>query len=247
LASSRLKRLAPSRLKRLLLDVTPPNRKPPWMKGARVNVAFSPDGERIILAGRHTANCLSGAGVTVLDARTGSAQWELNENKGAVTSLAVSRDGSRFATGSTNKLATVWDTQIGTALVELKGLPSMVDSVSFSSDGTRFFHIQQGRGKKCKTRRSPQWTATSGSAPTDASSPIGTRTAPWWFAWFRIGRRLPPAGCTCSRTCGAIGAGYLAARAARNDFAAAFSLKLLPPDARKELEAIQAANKKPKK
>jgi hypothetical protein len=41
--------------------------------------------------------------------------------------------------------------------------------------------------------------------------------------------------------------GYEAARAAKDDFAAAFYLNLIPPNVRKNLEADNATQKKPKK
>ena len=44
---------------------------------------------------------------------------------------------------------------------------------------------------------------------------------------------MPTAGCTCSRARARYRAGYLAARAAKDDFAAAFYLNLVPPDERK--------------
>jgi eukaryotic-like serine/threonine-protein kinase len=119
----------------LLLDLTQPHPEGGWASGARVSLAFSPDGKRVVVAGARTMTSL-GQGVTVRDARTGAALLELKEN-GNVRSMAFGLDGTRIATGSYNKAATIWDAETGAALVELKGHTGNVDGVAFNKDGTR--------------------------------------------------------------------------------------------------------------
>jgi WD40 repeat protein len=56
---------------------------------------------------------------------------------GWVLSVAFSPDGSRLASGSSDRTIKVWDTASGQELRTLKGHSSQVQSVAFSPDGSR--------------------------------------------------------------------------------------------------------------
>jgi WD40 repeat protein len=242
----------------LLLDLTQPYRPRGGMTGAPVTVAFSPDGKRVIIAGALTPTN-RGDGVTVRDARTGAALLELEGNHGAVMSAAFSPDGARIATGYFNKTATVWDPEKGTPLLDLKGHTSYVKGVAFSPDGKR---IVTGSGD----RTVRVWDARTGTTlvelkgHTDPVTSVsfsadGTRllTAGGsgvfvWDAPTHI-REVPDEEEIAYRRLHMepdlrrYRAGYLAARAAKDDFAAGFYLKLLPLPERTVLETQAAADR----
>ncbi|MBA4067513.1 MAG: hypothetical protein C0501_28150 [Isosphaera sp.] len=56
---------------------------------------------------------------------------------GSVTSVAISADGGRVATGSADDTARVWDARTGRVLAELKGHAGGVSGVAVSADGSR--------------------------------------------------------------------------------------------------------------
>jgi WD40 repeat protein len=191
------------------------------MKGRSpvLSVAFSRDGKRIV-AGNSSKTA------TVWDAQTGTALVELKGHTGPVFSVAFSPDGKRALTGSGDRTVRVWDVRTGTTLAELKGHTDAVTSVSFSADGTRLLTASGLLGDK--PGEVFVWDARTGKEPPDEEE----------IAYRRLHTRPSPARYR---------AGYLAARAAKDDFAAAFYLNLIPPHERKKLEAIKVADKKPKK
>src|SRR5262249_4183156 len=107
------------------------------------HVAFSADGTRIVSSDETT--------VKVWDAKTGSALVELKAKSDRILMVAVSPDGTRIVTAGSRRegnsirgVATVWDALAGTPLVELSEFPLIVDAISFSPDGTRFFTYLTG-------------------------------------------------------------------------------------------------------
>jgi WD40 repeat protein len=232
-----------------------------WAMGD--SVAFSRDGTRIVLGGYS-----GGSRAKVVDARTAATLVELIGHERPVTSVAISGDGKRIATGSVDQLVKVWDAerggpalldlkghtghvfsvafspdgkrivsgsgdrtvrvwdaQTGTTLAELKGHTGAVSSVSFSADGTR---ILTASGLGAEKGEVFVWDARMSKEPPDAEE----------IAWRRDEMQPNP---------WRYRAGYLAARAARDDFAAAFYLNLIPPDERRgvlDAEAVADLSKR---
>jgi WD40 repeat protein/tetratricopeptide (TPR) repeat protein len=152
----------------LLLDLTQPAQGG-FRAGARVSVAFSPDGKRVVVAGARSMTSL-GEGVTVRDAQTGAALLELKAPNDTPLSVAFSPDGARIAVGHFNKTATVWDAEKGTPLLDLKGHTGNVYSVAFSPDGAR---IVTGSGD----RTARVWDARTGVTLAELKGYTGAVTS----------------------------------------------------------------------
>jgi WD40 repeat protein len=223
-----------------------------------VTLGFSADGTRIVSCAVTIAK--------VWDAKTGSALLELKGPRGdrLMGMGAFSPDGTRIVIvgrksdgkGSEKGVATIWDAKTGPALIELKGLPPRVDRVSFSPDGTRFFtRSVDGPAKAwdARTGKEVQGEAIPPMDPDKRISPDGRFFAHLNQDRAAVVRLVPEEEEVAYRRLHTqpdlwrYRAGYLAARAAKDDFAAAFYLNLIPPDERKKLEAINGAEKKPKK
>ena len=69
----------------------------------------------------------------------------LEGHNDSVTSVALSADGQRLASGSGDKTVKVWDTATGACVQTLEGHDSLVASVAFSADGQR---LASGSGDK---------------------------------------------------------------------------------------------------
>jgi WD40 repeat protein len=103
-----------------------------------VSASFTPDGSRIATAS------LDGT-VKLWDPRTGTAVVDLQGRSTKVFSVEFSPDGTRIVTGGysideANKEkgeATVWDARTGTALFDLNGHAHAVRGVGFTPDGSR--------------------------------------------------------------------------------------------------------------
>jgi len=61
----------------------------------------------------------------------------LKGHAGSVISIAVSPDGTRILTGSTDGAAKIWDMNTGQDLLTLKGHKGYITAVAFSPDGRR--------------------------------------------------------------------------------------------------------------
>ena len=97
---------------------------------ARVAEArFLADGERVLT--RYSRN----ATASVWDARTGEELFALEGHSRWVLGVAVSRDGERLATGSTDGTVRLWDAGSGREEAVLEGHPAAVQGVEFSPAG----------------------------------------------------------------------------------------------------------------
>jgi tetratricopeptide (TPR) repeat protein len=181
--------------------------------GAVNCVAFSGDGKRIVSGGDNI--------IKVWDAQSGGpALLDLKGHTGHVTSVGFSPDGTRIVSGSGDRTVRVWDAKTGTTLLELRGHTGAVRSVSFSVDGTRLLTASGGNAGKpgeVFVWDAPIPRQEGERIPGDeelAYRRAHTQPNPWRYR-----------------------SGYLAARAVKDDFAAAFYLNLVPPDERKGLRA----------
>lgn len=71
----------------------------------------------------------------VWDAKTGKELLTLKGHTGDVSSVAISLDGKRVASGSEDKTLKIWDSITGDELLTLKGLREGITAVAFSPDG----------------------------------------------------------------------------------------------------------------
>jgi WD40 repeat protein/tetratricopeptide (TPR) repeat protein len=177
-------------------------------------VAFSGDGKRIVTGGLDNI-------IKVWDAqREGPALLDLKGHTGHVNSVAFSPDGTRIVSGSGDRTVRVWDAKTGVTLLELKGHTGAVTSVSFSADGARL--LTAGGANAGKPGEVFVWDAPIPRLEAERT------TDEEEIAYRRLHTQPSPSRYR---------SGYLAARAAKDDFAAAFYLNLIPPDERKELIA----------
>jgi WD40 repeat protein/serine/threonine protein kinase len=232
-----------------------------WAMGD--SVAFSRDGTRIVLGGYS-----GGSRAKVVDARTAATLVELIGHERPVTCVAISGDGKRIATGSVDQIVKVWDAERGgPALLDLKGHTGHVFSVAFSPDGKR---IVSGSGDRTVRVWDVQTGTTlaelkghTGAVMSVSFSADGTRILSATgmgrepggvFVWDARTNKGPPdeeeiayRRAQMQPNLWRYRAGYLAARAARDDFAAAFYLNLIPPDERKgvlDAETFAALSKR---
>ena len=204
--------------------------------------AFSPDSTRIATASQDET-------VRVWDTRTGSTLLELKGFKRGVDGLAFNADGTRIATGGNGPKVTLWDAGTGTQLVELKTGPHK--SLAFAIDGTRI--VTEGYDKVTKV-----WNAETGKElpgePTPKTVPSKRTSPDGRFLAYVIQNRVevvplvPDEEEIANRRLHTLPnpsryrAGYLVARAAKDDFAAAFYINLVPPDERKDVLAQAEAD-----
>ena len=113
-----------------------------------VNVAFSPDGRRIVTGGTDTT-------LKVWHAETGEELHTLKGHSKAVTQVAFSPDGNQIVSGSLDTTLKVWDAETGEEVFTLKGHTDAIRSVAFSQDGKLI-----GSGSSDKTLK--LWYAETG-------------------------------------------------------------------------------------
>ncbi|MCG9132647.1 T9SS type A sorting domain-containing protein [Candidatus Poribacteria bacterium] len=96
-------------------------------KGTVDDIAYSPDGTRLAVAGS--------VGIWLYDAVTGETLDLFIGHTDRVYSVSFSADGLTLASGSWDKTVRLWDVGTGSELRVLQGHTEWVESVSFSADG----------------------------------------------------------------------------------------------------------------
>lgn len=75
-------------------------------------------------------------GIEIFDTQTRQRQSWLMGHPGIIKSLAFSPDGTKFSSGSTDRVVRIWDTQSRRILFSLEGHTQTVQDVTFNSAGT---------------------------------------------------------------------------------------------------------------
>ncbi len=134
------------------------------------DAAWSPDGTRIVTAGK-TAK--------VWDSQSGRELRTLKGHRALLSSAAFSPDGTRIVTASHDGTAKLWDSQSGRELRTLKGHRALLSSAAFSPDGTQIVTASHdGTAKLWDFRSGSEISILQGHQTTVRSaafSPDGTR------------------------------------------------------------------------
>jgi WD40 repeat protein len=103
--------------------------------GPSVNVAFSPDGRRLVTGGE-------GNTVKIRDVeKDGELPTTLKGHLGEVYAIAVGGDETRWwiASGGEDNIVKVWDGPTGKLVHSFRGHTGIVSSLAFSPDGKRLY------------------------------------------------------------------------------------------------------------
>jgi hypothetical protein len=91
-------------------------------------LAFSPDGRRLLSAGRDRM-------LRLWDVETGTPVRELAGHTDEVFAAVYHPDGTRIASGGRDRVVRVWDAERGVELVRLPGHTNYIFSLAFNRDG----------------------------------------------------------------------------------------------------------------
>jgi WD40 repeat protein len=119
--------------------------------GASLNVAFSPEGQRLATAGEKNT-------VKIWDVQVGRELRTLQGHNGEVYTLAFSpdKDGRWIASAGEDSAVKIWDSHTGELVRTFRGHTGLVSSLAFSSDGRRL--ISGSRDSTVKVWDVPQWS-----------------------------------------------------------------------------------------
>ncbi len=204
-------------------------------------LSFSPDGTRLATAGLPT--------VKVWDARTRTALGELKGHKEWANCLSFSPDGTRIITADADGLSGVvkaWDVKSGTVVLELKQFQGRLTSVAYSLDGARIVTVSQTgavqvwdakTGEEVQSEPIPSTVSTERISPDGRIFARGSGTRVELIPLEPDAEELAYRRLYTQPSLWRYRESYFAARAAKDDFAAAFYLKLLPPAEQTALQA----------
>jgi WD40 repeat protein len=122
----------------------PPHTLQARVPGPSVNVAFSPDGQRLATGGEENT-------VIIWDMETSVDRLTLEgEHSGEVYTLAFSPDegGRWLATAGEDSAVKIWDSHTGEFIHSFRGHEGLVSSLAFSPDGERL--VSGSRDKTVK-------------------------------------------------------------------------------------------------
>jgi WD40 repeat protein len=153
--------------------------------GVVLQVAFSPDGLRLVFAGAGPENPSE---VVILDVTTRAPLFSVRVQ--GLSGLAFSPDGMRFATFSTDNTVRVWDAQTGAELLTFRKHTEPVSCVAFSPDG-RLVASAGGQVFFPSEQEVKVWDAKTGDELLNLSGHTGWVTR---VAFSPDGRRLASAG-----------------------------------------------------
>jgi WD40 repeat protein len=123
------------------------------------NVAFSPDGSRLLAtdAGRDT--------IEVWDVRSGNLIGRLTGHSGRVEDAEYSADGTRIVSASDDHTVRIWDAMTFRELTSLRGHSGFVIRARFTGDGSTIVSIDdKGNAKMWLTKTPPGLVAPAASA-----------------------------------------------------------------------------------
>jgi eukaryotic-like serine/threonine-protein kinase len=95
-----------------------------------VEVAFTPDGKRVVSADKDGS-------IQLWDATTGQQLGTLKGHEGHVLGLAVGPDGSLVASGGFDKSVRLWDSESGEVIRTMTGHAGPIGGLAFNSTGDR--------------------------------------------------------------------------------------------------------------
>jgi WD40 repeat protein len=132
-----------------------------------MSACFSPDGAKIVAAGRDRTVC-------VWNAATGECELTLKEHSGWVISACFSPDGAKIVSASDDRTVRVCDAATGECVLTLKGHSDWVHSACFSPDGARIVSASDDRTVRVWIALTPEQAAKAAkaAAPTIAFSVI---------------------------------------------------------------------------
>ena len=139
-----------------------------------VEVAFTPDGKRVVSAGK-------GGAIRLWDAATGEQLSTLQGHEGRIDGLAVSPDGSSIASAGSDAKIRLWDAKSGDIIHTISGHQGAINGLAFNPTGDRIASASSDKTVKVWDPKSGKeiFTATGHTASVSgvAFSPDGKQLA----------------------------------------------------------------------